>query len=207
VPQGSRRIDQFSAVLHDSGWPDFGRTTALNAATRCASLRSISPGQRVYGLLADVAVDVYGSDGGSYLAVTGASSRSVTRPICHICAQDEIFDRTARHPAAAVRVGLCREPYVLNVCEYHLAPLRETLPAGGLWSSRDTREKRHEILMTSPDIQGPKRRAANLSEPEPPRGFRPLEGIRPCPEPTRRVYSGGRTVHTGSGRGSRTPVR
>jgi hypothetical protein len=50
-------------------------------------------------------------------------------------------------------------------------------------------------------------RAANLNEPEPPRGFRPLEGIRPCPEPTRRVYSGGRTVHTGSGRGSRTPVR
>src|SRR5690242_18090859 len=62
-----------------------------------------------------------------------ASVRSATGPVCYVCRRDGIFDQTARHPAAAVRVGICREPYVLNVCERHLAPLQATLPTGGLW--------------------------------------------------------------------------
>src|SRR5689334_24902385 len=67
------------------------------------------------------------------LAVMAKSARSMVFPTCYICRRDGIFDRTARHPAAAVRVGICREPYVLNVCERHLAPLQATLPTGGLW--------------------------------------------------------------------------
>src|SRR5690349_7031767 len=62
-----------------------------------------------------------------------ASARSATGPVCYVCRRDGIFDQTARHPAAAVRVGICREPYVLNVCERHLATLQTTLPTGGLW--------------------------------------------------------------------------
>jgi hypothetical protein len=46
--------------IADSDWPDSGRTTALNIATRCASLSNISPGQQAYGLVA--AVFVYGSE-------------------------------------------------------------------------------------------------------------------------------------------------
>src|SRR3984957_21127585 len=67
------------------------------------------------------------------LAVMARSAGSAARHVCYMCRRDGIFDGTARHPAAAVRVGVCREPYVMNVCERHLAPLRETLPAGGLW--------------------------------------------------------------------------
>ena len=40
-------------------WP----ITLLNAVTCCASLSSIAPGRRVYRLLADVAADLYGSEG------------------------------------------------------------------------------------------------------------------------------------------------
>lgn len=58
---------------------------------------------------------------------------SGTNPACYVCKRDAVFDQTARHPAAALRVGICREPYVLDVCERHLGPLRQTLPAGGLW--------------------------------------------------------------------------
>jgi hypothetical protein len=67
------------------------------------------------------------------LAVMAKSARSMVIPTCYVCRQDGIFDRTARHPAAAVRVGICREPYVLDVCERHLGPLQATLPTGGLW--------------------------------------------------------------------------
>src|ERR1700689_4035210 len=70
------------------------------------------------------------------LAVLATSARSARRNACYVCAQAGIFDRTARHPAAAVRVGICREPYVLDICERHLGPLRQTLPAGGLWIMR-----------------------------------------------------------------------
>jgi hypothetical protein len=67
------------------------------------------------------------------LAVMAKSARSMVIPACYVCRRDGIFDRTARHPAAAVRVGICREPYVLDVCERHLGPLQATLPTGGLW--------------------------------------------------------------------------
>ena len=43
-------------------WPHSGRTTALNAATGCASLSSIAPVHQAYGLVADVPVSLYGSD-------------------------------------------------------------------------------------------------------------------------------------------------
>ena len=66
------------------------------------------------------------------LAVMAKSVRSKV-PTCYVCRRDGIFDRTARYPAATVRVGICREPYVLDVCERHLGPLQATLPTGGLW--------------------------------------------------------------------------
>jgi hypothetical protein len=44
-------------------WPDFGRTTALNAAACCALLSRISAGQLMYGLVADAPATLYGSDG------------------------------------------------------------------------------------------------------------------------------------------------
>jgi hypothetical protein len=40
----------------------FGRTATLNAAADCASVSSISAGQRRNEQIADVAVDLYGSD-------------------------------------------------------------------------------------------------------------------------------------------------
>ena len=43
-------------------WPDFGRTTALNAAACCALLSSISAGQLMYGLVVDAPATLYGSD-------------------------------------------------------------------------------------------------------------------------------------------------
>src|SRR5689334_11437677 len=67
------------------------------------------------------------------LAVMAKSARSMVFPTCYVCRRDGIFNRTARHPAAAVRVGICREPYALDVCERHLGPLQATLPTGGLW--------------------------------------------------------------------------
>jgi hypothetical protein len=46
--------------------------------------------------------------------------------------QDEIYDRTGRHPRSAVRVAICREPYVLRLCEPHLEQLMRFLPPGGV---------------------------------------------------------------------------
>jgi hypothetical protein len=37
------------------------------------------------------------------------------------------------HPAAVVRIGLCREPYRMAVCDRHLAQLQEALPASSVW--------------------------------------------------------------------------
>ena len=39
------------------------------------------------------------------------------RPACSACAAGQIYDRSARIRRAAVRVGICREPYLLNLCE------------------------------------------------------------------------------------------
>ena len=55
------------------------------------------------------------------------------RPACSACAQDQIYDRSGRIRRAAVRVGICREPYVLRLCEPHLAQLQRVLPKGGVW--------------------------------------------------------------------------
>jgi len=43
-------------------WPDFGRTATLNAAACCALLSSISAGELMYGLVADVPATLYGSE-------------------------------------------------------------------------------------------------------------------------------------------------
>lgn len=57
---------------------------------------------------------------------------SVDHPACYACVEDEIYDRTGRHPRAAVRVEICREPYVLRLCEPHLAQLKKVLPSDGM---------------------------------------------------------------------------
>ena len=54
------------------------------------------------------------------------------RPACAACAADQTYDRSARIRRAAVRAGICREPYVLNLCEPHLAELQGVLPEGGV---------------------------------------------------------------------------
>ena len=60
--------------------------------------------------------------------------RSTRPPPCAICAKDGVWLRTGRRSAATVRVGICREPYVLKVCERHLALLEQVLPASGVWT-------------------------------------------------------------------------
>jgi hypothetical protein len=59
--------------------------------------------------------------------------RAADGPFCSACAQDEIRDRSGRIRRAAVRVGICREPYVLRLCEPHLVQLQRVLPEGGVW--------------------------------------------------------------------------
>ena len=59
-------------------------------------------------------------------------ARNLDHPPCSACVRDEIYDRTGRHTAAAVRVSICREPYVLRLCERHLAQLTRALPSGGV---------------------------------------------------------------------------
>ena len=54
---------------------------------------------------------------------------SADHPACYACVQDEILDRTGRHPRAAVRVEINREPYVLRLCEQHLTQLAKVLPS------------------------------------------------------------------------------
>lgn len=53
-------------------------------------------------------------------------------PPCRACVEDEVYDRTGRHPRAAVRVEICREPYVMKLCEPHLAQLVRVMPTGGV---------------------------------------------------------------------------
>jgi hypothetical protein len=62
IASSSHRGDHGSPDLRQR-WPDFGRTTALNAAAQCASMISIPPRQRLYEPVGDVAADLYGSDG------------------------------------------------------------------------------------------------------------------------------------------------
>jgi len=56
------------------------------------------------------------------------------RPACSACdTQDEIRDRSGRIRRAAVSVGICRDPWMLRLCELHLVQLRRVLPKGGVW--------------------------------------------------------------------------
>jgi hypothetical protein len=59
------RVQQRSTATraYNASWPHFGRTTALNAATYCASTSSVSADQRTHGQVAGVGVDLYGSEG------------------------------------------------------------------------------------------------------------------------------------------------
>ena len=61
-----------------------------------------------------------------------AGSLSADHPACYACVQGEIYDRTGRHPRAAVRVEISREPYVLRLCEQHLTQLTKVLPSTGI---------------------------------------------------------------------------
>jgi hypothetical protein len=53
-------------------------------------------------------------------------------PACYVCTRDGIFDRNGHVRRAAVRAGICREPYVLCLCLPHLAQLQQILPKGGV---------------------------------------------------------------------------
>ena len=46
--------------------------------------------------------------------------------------RDGIYDRTGRAPRALVRAAISREPYVVNLCQWHLDQLIRILPAGGV---------------------------------------------------------------------------
>jgi hypothetical protein len=63
----------------------------------------------------------------------GKRSRARRRPACYVCARVGVYLRTGRRSVAAVRVGVCREPYVMAVCERHLVWLQKMLPASGVW--------------------------------------------------------------------------
>jgi len=58
---------------------------------------------------------------------------STDHPPCSVCTWDKILDRNGRVRRAAVRVGLCRDPHMLRLCEWHLAQLTKVLPPGGVW--------------------------------------------------------------------------
>ena len=45
------------------GWPDFGRTAALNVAYYCVSMNSIAPDQRAYEQAGEMPETFYGSEG------------------------------------------------------------------------------------------------------------------------------------------------
>lgn len=65
--------------------------------------------------------------------MAGWGSGHDRRRACAACAHDQIYDRSASVRRATVRVGMCREPYILWLCEPHLAQLRRILPKGGVW--------------------------------------------------------------------------
>ena len=64
-------------------WPHSGRTGALNVAASCETMNTIPAGQRGRGQVADVPVDLYGSEGwrfektGNVLLVLTGSSQVV----------------------------------------------------------------------------------------------------------------------------------
>jgi hypothetical protein len=60
-------------------------------------------------------------------------ARTPKAPFCYVCVKDGIYERTALPPRATVRIGICREPYAINVCEGHLVQLEHALPKGGVW--------------------------------------------------------------------------
>ena len=57
--------------LTDLMWPHSGHTRALNAAAYYATMNTVSAGQCGKGQVANAAVDLYGSDGGTYMAPAG----------------------------------------------------------------------------------------------------------------------------------------
>jgi len=59
--------------------------------------------------------------------------------------QDEILGPDARALRAIARVDLCREPYVMDLCEHHLAHARRSLPAGGVWVIKEYPHRSREV--------------------------------------------------------------
>ena len=51
---------------------------------------------------------------------------------CYACRKDGIFDHRGYHPRAAVKAQVTFEPYVLSLCEHHLAQLERELPRGSV---------------------------------------------------------------------------
>src|SRR5260221_7369681 len=80
----------------------------------------------------EIAAAVTGKTADDLRRWKGVSFRPTLTPACYACVQDEIYDRTGRHPRAAVRVEINREPYVLRLCEPHLAQLTKVLPSPGM---------------------------------------------------------------------------
>ena len=106
-----------------------------------------------------------GSSGRSaYDGAVIARARRAPRRACSVCVQDEVYDSTGRHPAAVVRVEICREPYVLRSCDHHLAQRRQTEPIDRVHvvdrfaharsaiqgADRDGREAAHQIWPDRP---------------------------------------------------------
>ena len=51
---------------------------------------------------------------------------------CYACRKDGVYDHRGYHPRAAVKAQVSFEPYVLSLCEPHLAQLQRELPRGSV---------------------------------------------------------------------------
>lgn len=56
--------------------------------------------------------------------IVAHSRHGGSRPSCYACRQDEIYDHSARITRATVRAQVPFEPYVLSLCDHHLAQLQ-----------------------------------------------------------------------------------
>ena len=54
--------------------------------------------------------------------------RGNASPPCYACKRDRICDRAGRVTRATVRAQVPFEPYVLNLCDRHLATVRHGFP-------------------------------------------------------------------------------
>jgi hypothetical protein len=64
--------------------------------------------------------------------VRSRDKRRDGRPRCYACRKEGILDTSGYPMRAAVKAQVCFEPYVLSLCERHLALLQDGLPHGGV---------------------------------------------------------------------------